>query len=155
MINYVHSSKSSYIVHGNVAAVMCEVNIEGNSILLGRYYRPPNSSQEYDNQIKQTLRESSNTQAYQVLMCGGFKCKEIDWENHYVRGSPRSEQNKFYEECHDAFLHQHVTEFTRGSDDPSLLDLVLARSHLQVSIIRVQSSSEGERSQHSSYQNDS
>ena len=82
------SFESSYIVESNVQAVMCEMNIEGNSVLLGGYYNPPNSTQEYNSQIRQTLRDSCNTQASQVPVYGDFSFKEIDWENHYVRGGP-------------------------------------------------------------------
>ena len=71
------------------------------------------------------------------MLCGDFNFKEIDWVNQTVDGSEESEPVTFYETCQEAYLHQHVTEFTRsrGTDTPSLLDLVFTKDELDIDSI--------------------
>ena len=52
------------------------------------------------------------------------------WKYHFVQ----SEQQLFYDLCSDHFLYQHVTDYTRarGSDSPSLLDLIFTENELEI-----------------------
>ena len=70
----------------------------------------------------------------QVLICGDYNFKQINLEYHYVDGGIESEQSKLYDGSQDAFLHQHVREFTRArwSDTPSLLDLIFTKDEVDI-----------------------
>ena len=74
-------------------------------------------------------------QTRQVLICGDFNYGEIDWG----KGNGGSKSARmFLNVCHDLFLHQHVTGFTRcrGNDKPSLLDLILTKDSLDVDAVK-------------------
>ncbi|XP_076068436.1 uncharacterized protein LOC143040877 [Oratosquilla oratoria] len=134
----IHKALSSVVVEeniwGNIEAVVSTVHIGKKKLLLGCLYRPPGSSAEYNARVREAIRVMSNTDAHQTLLCGDFNFKEIDWINHTIKGGPESEQMKFYDACQDAFLHQHITQFTRvrGNDTPSLLDLAFSKSELEL-----------------------
>ena len=120
--------------------VSCVLSIGVNRILLSCMYRPPAQPIDfvYNNNVRKSLRQMSRLNFEQVLVCGDFNYKEIDWVNHHVTGSELSEQQKFYDAVGDTFFHQHVTEFTRarGTDEPSLLDLIMSNKELEVENIR-------------------
>ena len=103
-------------------------------------YRRPGHPIDYVNNasIRDSIIKMSNLDFDQVLICGDFNYREIDWVNHQVSGVADSEQQKFYDAIGDSFLHQHVTEFTRarGTDEPSLLDLILTKNELEIENIR-------------------
>ena len=69
------------------------------------------------------------------LICGDFNRSEIDWGTW----TPHSDAARtLVETLQDSYLFQHVTEPTRlrGTDNPSLLDLVLTNEELMISEIR-------------------
>ena len=68
-------------------------------------------------------------------MAGDFNYKGINWESWTTKWGKSSEPGGFVEAIRDAFLFQHVLEPTRkrGSDEPSILDLILTNEELQVS----------------------
>ena len=58
---------------------------------------------------------------------GDFKFREIDWISVSTTNSHEQISTKFYELCKDNYLEQHETKPTtrcRGSDTPSILDLI-------------------------------
>ena len=77
-------------------------------------YRSPNASGDYNESIRRTLPPIVNSHVDQVLICGDYNFKQINLEYHYVDGGIESEQSKLYDGSQDAFLHQHVREFTRA-----------------------------------------
>ena len=62
-----------------------------------------------------------------VMICGDFNFPEIDWNTHLVSAGPLSSPSQFLNCVNDNLLIQHVKEFTRvrGSDEPSLIDLII------------------------------
>lgn len=78
------SEEFSFNFQGNIQATMCQVVVDGNKILLVYMYRPPNFTEEYSGNIRQTLLSANSSNIKQVLICEDFNLKEIDWENHYV-----------------------------------------------------------------------
>ena len=118
----------------NIEATTCHVTIGKKSILLSCMYRPPAASEEVNDQLLLAIRKMCELPFDQLLICGDFNYRGIDWENNTVESGDTSSQAKFYEVCQDGFLHQHVREFTRvrGNDEPSLLDLVLTHDPLEV-----------------------
>lgn len=101
------SVEFSFNKQGNTEATMCEVDVgrnKNNSLVC--MYRPPNSTEECNGNLRQALLLTSR----QALNCGDFNFK--DWENHHVQGGVHSEPAKLYETCQKGFLHQHLTDFT-------------------------------------------
>ena len=72
---------------------------------------------------------------------GDFNYKHINWETWSTSKSNDSVEEKFLEALKDSFLFQHVTQPTRhrGSDEPSILDLVLTNEEMQISNIEYES----------------
>ena len=62
-----------------------------------------------------------------LVLCGDFNHREINWLDNTVAAGPYSPAMRFFDCIHDSFLTQHVDRPTRvrGSDKPSLLDLIL------------------------------
>ena len=129
------------VYHGT-ESIACKIKYGKRDLLVACMYRPPDSPQDYNLNIISALKELSEIESDQVLICGDFNFPKIDWVNHLVDAgsldSSDSVEIMFYDVCQDAFLHQHVMEFTRvrGDDEPSLLDLVLTRNELEIDEIR-------------------
>ena len=69
---------------------------------------------------------------------GDFNYKKINWATWTPTCGESSPEMKFIEGVRDCYLHQHVEKPTRrrGSDEPSLLDLVLTNEEMQVTDIQ-------------------
>ena len=69
-------------------------------------------------------------------MCGDLNYSEIDWDSWSTTDTQHS--TDFLEAIRDSFLYQHVREPTRarGTDRPSLLDLVLTNEEHMVNNIQ-------------------
>ena len=63
------------------------------------------------------------------FLFGDMNFPNIDWNNISTNGNENSMEYKFIESIRDCFLYQHVTTPTRGrgSDNPSVIDLVFTR----------------------------
>ena len=69
---------------------------------------------------------SDKTYSHRCVV-GDFNLKDIDWSNWTTKHNSGSLEQKFLNKLDDDFWYQHVDKATRhrGSDRPSLLDLVL------------------------------
>lgn len=65
---------------------------------------------------------------------GDFDCKKIEWKNLDLHEERELWKNKFLECVEESFLHQYVMEYTRarGSDTPSILDLIFTYKSLEI-----------------------
>ena len=77
------------------------------------------------------MTKDEGSEAYShISIVGDFNYKNINWSNH---SAPRTAsdletpESLFLDSINDCFLTQHVTQHTRarGTDEPSLLDLVI------------------------------
>ena len=93
---------------GDIEAVVCQVMIGQKSLLLACIHRPPTASQEINEQLLQAIQKICDLPFNQVLICGDFNYRDIDWENSTVGAGDTSDQAKFFDACQDGFLHQHV-----------------------------------------------
>ena len=68
------------------------------------------------------------------MICGDFNYPKIDWNNNLVNAALDSKEQHFYDTSQNNFLFQHVDEFTRqrGSDTPSMLDLIFSKNNLEI-----------------------
>jgi len=93
-------------------------NKEGNKILWGAFYRPPNSGVDYDRCM---LDQIANTCKYNdVVIVGDFNLPLIDWKTEKANNS---KGQLFLDTVQDSFLVQHVIEPTRNDN---YLDLVFS-----------------------------
>ena len=97
-----------------------------DKILIACLYRTDSIDNTED--ICEMIRKISRKKYTHYLVMGDFNYPEIEWEN-WTTASPNieSNENKFIEALRDAFLHQHITEPTRGraTCTPHVLDLIL------------------------------
>jgi len=96
----------------------------GEKMMFTNIYRSPNSSQQANESINAYLRKIGNmTQYRHKVVVGDFNRKDVNWEN---LTSPSEANSEFIEAVRDSFMTQHILTPTRGrgTNDPSLLDLV-------------------------------
>ena len=99
-----------------------------HTLLAGCIYRSPQSPLQNNEQLRQLLREVSQSNASSLLITGDFNYPDIDWGSWIPnRDNPENEEFQFIESLRDTYLYQYVNQNTRGrgSDTPHLLDLVL------------------------------
>ena len=115
-------------------AIFIEINLKQNERLLcGNLYRRGESSIENNKRFMQTLLNISERKYSHAVLMGDINLKNIIWEcigtavGICDSSDPNLFDNQFLECLQDCFFFQHVYENTRqrGSDAPSLLDLVI------------------------------
>ena len=114
---------------------MLNINVAGENILFGAFYRKGASSNA-NNKLLRELIDEAGKKYEKVLLCGDFNFPLIDWKNKEVKDTPFSPAARFYDCLLDNYMAQHVTEPTRkrGNDEESLLDLIITEdSQTQVS----------------------
>ena len=95
-------------------------------LLVGICYRPPNCSQENNQELLRLFEAIKKVHATDYLIMGDFNFREINWEDGSVTGPTDSDAALFYNKVQDCYLCQHVTFHTRYREGipSSTLDLV-------------------------------
>ena len=72
------------------------------------------------------MRSVSKSKHTYKIVVGDFNYRGIDWVKGCCTTNEESKDFKFLEAVRDTYFHQHTNQPTggRGTDDPSLLDLV-------------------------------
>lgn len=136
----------------NAEEVKLETNFEENlfvkiktskneSILVGLIYRSPSeNSNEKNEQLRKLINEAVNMDNAHLLLMGDFNYPNIDWDLLLVKGE-QSEEQKFMDCLQDNFLFQHVNRPTRwrGTNEPSVLDLIITADDRAIEEIEYQS----------------
>ena len=113
---------------------MCvELHNKNGNILISCIYRSPSSSYKNNDNINKLINDISSSKARFKLLVGDFNYADINWnkwEGHNVAS------NNFLHTIQGNFLLQHVTSPTRarGTNEPSLLDLVISNDDFVDSI---------------------
>ena len=113
----------------------------GNTLIFCCCYRSPtrtNVSDGNNNKLLQLIKSLSSVKRYTHLcVVGDFNMKQIDWKMWNCDNDDESFENQFLECLDECFLFQHIEHTTRqrGSDRPSVLDLVLTNEEHQISEI--------------------
>ena len=121
---------------------LLEVRLRGGDVLLfACVYRSPtpsDSSAKNNANLNSLLTCISNKNYSHKCLVGDFNYKDINWKTWTTPNNEFSDDSKFIEALRDSFLHQHVVKPTRrrGTDEPSLLDLVLTNEAMQVSEVK-------------------
>ena len=143
--DYLISEQISRPEWENLEIVACMLRFDSKSVLAACIYRPPppRSTHRYNQQISEAIEQLSDIQADQHIICGDFNYPDIDWLNHIVLNDYTNtnvrDDRRFYDATQNSFLHQHVEEVTRqrGTNVPSLLDLILAKTELKLTILTI------------------
>ena len=98
----------------------------GDQLCFNLFYRSPNSSSENNEKMNFYINKLSEGGYSYLILTGDFNYPFIDWNKNSCTTGETSESFKFLEAVRDSFLHQHVSEPTRGrgTDTPSCIDLV-------------------------------
>ncbi|KAA3680909.1 uncharacterized protein DEA37_0008638 [Paragonimus westermani] len=103
----------------------CSVKmVSGADCIVGVIYRPPSAQESYNSSLLEKIRLVSSRYRTRVLIMGDFNLPNLlKSQIHPVN----SLDSNFQELMHDLPLYNHVSNNTRfrGTDTPSILDLVL------------------------------
>ena len=102
-------------------------------LLLGCVYRKGASSAQNNNELNHIIKEAANMNNL-ITICGDFNFPSISWASP-IFSEDVTMEDEFVNTLDEAVLNQHVQDFTRkrGSDKPSLLDLVITDNHQTIS----------------------
>lgn len=124
-------------------ACLLEIQLRGNDrLLFGCFYRSPTitaTSAENNLRLNEVLiKLCVKKNISHKCFVGDFNFKDINWSRETTNHNELSKEALFLETLRDCYLHQHVKEPTRsrGTDLPSIIDLVLTDEEMQVSEIR-------------------
>lgn len=119
-------------------ALWIRMRVNGNEeTLMGCIYRSPQSTKDNNALLRQLLVEANSGNETHVLVVGDFNYPKINWQSWTTDGGLETEEYKFVEAVRDAYLHQHVSQSTRGRGEtlPSLLDLIMTKEAGMISCI--------------------
>ena len=109
----------------NVEHLCVQINANSNKTNINVIYRRPSQSLEIDTKMYDSLQGTINN--IDTIILGDFNLPQIDWANlTYVE----SESERLISFVDNNFLHQQVTEPTRGGN---ILDLILTNQEYLVS----------------------
>ena len=96
-------------------------------------YRSGSQSEESNRDTNKLLLDQAKCSTH-LNVCGDFNYKNINWQLLSCNLDEQSNEQKFLNAVQDGFLHQHVNEPTRsrGSDEPTLLDLVFTNEDAMI-----------------------
>ena len=104
-------------IHG-LEAVWLELLVQSKQMLVGGFYRPPNSGAEYFNLVVESIGRAHNTNITDLIIVGKFNYNMLTNDNNKIR---------------DTMLHYNLsqvikdaTHFTENSS--SLIDLIILRN---------------------------
>ena len=105
-----------------VESVWVQIQVKSKKILIGGFYRPPNSGQDYFELIKESVDRACNTNIADVVITGDFN---IDMS--------QNNNNKIKELMLEYNLKQLISEPTHFTEhSSSVIDLILVRSNNNV-----------------------
>ena len=128
IIVYVNKNiKSKQLFSNNKALEHLIIDIEINHVhlVVTTVYRSPSSTDENNDAINNLISEVSSQHVGNNLIIGDFNY-HINWSTHDTNTTNDGVSQKFFDTIQKNFLTQHVHNPTRcrGSNEPSILDLV-------------------------------
>ena len=117
--------------------ISAELRLDHNErMILSTIYRSPNSDKQENNNINNFFRNIGKLKHQHQLILGDYNRKDIKWD---TVSSSSDDDNKFIDAIRDAYLTQHVSLPTRGrgSDEPSLVDLVFTSNEQNVESLEI------------------
>ena len=108
-------------------SIWCNIEIGGETTVVGVCYRPPSSSRACDEALYELITRASRGK---VLIMGDFNFPELDW----AKAETLNDSHPFIDCVNDNFLFQGVTECTRSSN---ILDLILTSEENMIDNVTV------------------
>ncbi|MCG8033361.1 MAG: endonuclease/exonuclease/phosphatase family protein, partial [Candidatus Thiodiazotropha taylori] len=100
-----------------IECVWVELQIKSKRVLIGGFYRPPNSNADYFNLIKESIDRACNTGIGDLIITGDFNI------------NMSQSNNRMIELMHEYSLTQLISEPTHYTEhSSSIIDLILARN---------------------------
>ena len=111
---------------------------KGDKILISAIYRSPNSDRSNNDELNNYINELDKFSASHKLVVGDFNFPTINWTE---KTAPDGTAQAFLESIEETYWTQHIVEPTRkrGSDNPSLLDLLFTNEEDMISEINMES----------------
>ena len=85
----------------DIEVIVFKVLFLQSTLVCACIYRPPEPGECYNHKIFQTIREISDINADQFLICGDFNYSKIDWNNHDIPTAARDE--RIFYDCSKCF----------------------------------------------------
>ena len=102
----------------DLESVWVELQVKCKRILVGGFYKPPNSSPDYFELLKESIDRACNTDIIDIIITGDFNC--------IMAQSIPNKMRELMSEYNLSQLISDDTHFTEHSS--SLLDLILVRN---------------------------
>ena len=121
--------------------IAIQIKLRNNeSVQVYAVYRSPNSDEDNNTSLNELIECASDRSRSDLVIVGDMNYPDINWETGTPRSSSGSAQ-AFLETVRDNFLVQKVSQPTRqrGSDRPTLLDLLLVNDEYLVENIQYES----------------
>ena len=140
MILFIHNTLPFQAHHFEVdfnKALFSTLKLKGKeTLLVGSFYRSPNSTTENNDNLNELLEKISEKMSH-VLLFGDFNYPKIDWKVMCTVPSIEDKEFKFIEKLRGCYFIQHISEPTRGrgTTEPSLLDLVITSEDSEIVLI--------------------
>ena len=103
----------------NLECVWVEINIHNRKLLIGTFYRPPNSPLATFQAIEDSIGLAADTNVHDLIITGDFNINMAD-----IRSS-----RKINDLCQENSLNQIITDYTHFTEtSQSILDLILTNN---------------------------
>ena len=112
------------------AAVWIRVKLSAEmNLIVGNCYRSPNANEEENGKLLKSLQKVNKLKDSHLIVMGDFNLPKIDWMSGLVNDTHLSYSTQFIETTESMGWIQKVNDITRfrGTDIPSLLDLVFSK----------------------------
>ena len=146
IVIYIHSSIDNCVIQINPDIKFSEICLlevrlcGGDNLLFGCFYRIPTTSgtsEENNANLNNLLKYLFGKKYSHQCFAGDFNFRNINWFTCTTPHNEESKEAQFIETIRDCYFYQHLLEPTRSgsTDNPSLIDLLLANKVMQVSDI--------------------
>ena len=116
------SKRRSDLEVQGLEAVWVEIQVKSKKVLVGGFYRPPNSNINYFNLINESADRAYNTNIQDIIILGDFNVNMLNDNNDKIKD--------LMQEFHMKQLINEPTNFTEHS--ATLLDLILVRNEANI-----------------------
>ena len=144
MILYIDSNLkyTPITVNGAYQEYICiEIQLKGNDrFLVASVYRSPSCENINNENLNNFLKLLNSMDYSHLLIFGDMNFPNIDWVNITTDRGPGDIKYEFLETIRDCFLHQNITEPTRGRGDakPSTIDLLFSNEEGMVTDVNIE-----------------
>ena len=113
-----------------VEHLLFQLHLDSFKLNILAIYRSPNSTVQNNAELNTLISKVCQGDDNETIVVGDFNFPNINWNSVSTTKSIESPEYVLLQTIQDNFLYQHVTAPTRqrGSDNPSILDLVFSKN---------------------------